>query len=201
MKIRADKTKTPEVAALILAAGTSSRAGNANKLLHPYKHTTLLGAVVDAVVKSTVQYALVVTGHESDKVSELLQARKIPTLYCEDYKQGMAHSLATGLSALRHYSAVLVCLGDMPDVQTSTLNKLLDAAYARGCEGLTVPVFVGKRGNPVVVGAEFFEILAQHQGDSGARFLMQSYPDKVFEVAVEDAGVLQDYDELSDLSK
>jgi len=51
----------------------------------------------------------------------------------------------------------------------------------------------------VVVGAEFFEILLQHHGDSGARFLMQSYPDKVFEVVVDDVGVVQDYDDLSDL--
>lgn len=192
-------SNAPKVAALILAAGASTRAGNTNKLLHPFGQTTMLGAVVDAVLKSKAVHVLAVTGHESARVSELLRDHKIPAVYCEDYKKGMAHSLAKGLSALQDYSAVLVCLGDMPDVQTSTLNRLLDTACARGCEGLTVPVFDGRRGNPVVVGVEFYEMLMQHQGDSGARFLMQSYPEKVFEVAVDDAGVLQDYDELADL--
>ena len=45
-----------------------------------------------------------------------------------------------------------------------------------------------------MVGKAFFDTLLQHDGDTGARFLIKQYPDRVVEIAVTDNSVLTDYD-------
>ncbi len=181
------------VAALVLAAGSSKRAGETNKLLYPFKDKTLVGAVIETVLKSSVMTSLVVTGHQRERVEEAIKQYDIEVCHSVKYSSGMAHSLAMGISRLQTYDAVLVCLADMPHVSTDVINKIV--ASADGAKNkIVVPVYNQQRGNPVLIGRTFFDSLLQHEGDSGARYLIQQYPDQVIEVEVDTDSVLRDYD-------
>lgn len=188
------------VAAIVLAAGSSRRAGSENKLLHSYQSKPMISAVVEAVIASNVAEGLVVTGYQSDQVKEAIKSYDITVCHCTRYAEGMAHTIASGLSRLQRYDAVIVCLGDMPHVTTGTINRVM-SSQKNIADKIVVPVYNGVRGNPVMIGRTFFDTLLQHEGDSGARFLINQYPKKVVEVDVNDESVLKDYDTPESLQK
>ncbi|OED41741.1 hypothetical protein AB833_08950 [Chromatiales bacterium (ex Bugula neritina AB1)] len=184
----------PVIAGLLLAAGSSRRAGKINKLLSPYNGKPMLKAVLLALVQSKVSEVHVVTGFEHEKIEPLLTEFNVSSHYCASHAMGMAHSLASGISRLQNMDAVLVCLGDMPHVSSEIIDQLIEATGDRAAEVIAVPVVAGKRGNPVMVGSAFFDVLLQHQGDTGARFLMKQYPELVLEIPIDDNSILLDYD-------
>lgn len=184
----------PKVAGLVLAAGSSRRAGNINKLLQPYNGLPMVRTVVNALCDSDIDQVLVVTGFEREKIEEAISETRSTSHYCASHAMGLAHSLSHGISRLKNIDAVLVCLGDMPHITSVLINQLVSKAASNADNVIAVPVVNGKRGNPVMVGNAFFDTLLQHSGDSGARFLMTHYPDRVVEIPVDDESVLLDYD-------
>ncbi|MEM7257582.1 MAG: molybdopterin-binding/glycosyltransferase family 2 protein, partial [Pseudomonadota bacterium] len=182
------------IAALILAAGSSKRAGGINKLLFEVNGVSLVRSVADKVCSSALSPVVAVTGHQHQQVEEALHGVICTVVYCPTYEQGMAHSLSFGISQLTQADAVMVFLGDMPDVSASVIDAMLKCNDGDVREVIRVPVYNGRRGNPVMVGRAFFDSLLQHTGDTGARFLMRQYPERVVEVQVSDAAVLIDYD-------
>lgn len=196
--VKSEATSANRVAAIVLAAGSSRRAGSENKLLHLYNSKPMICTVVESVLASKVSECLVVTGHQSDQVANAVEAYDIPVCYCPRHTDGMAHTLAAGLSRLQHYDAVIVCLGDMPHVTTDVIDRIISSQQGLA-DKIVVPVHKGVRGNPVMFGRTFYDTLLQHEGDSGARFLIKQYPEKVIEIETGDASVLKDYDTLESL--
>ncbi len=199
-------TDKPVIAGLLLAAGSSRRAGDINKLLSLYKGRPMVHAALQALTASDVDAVHVVTGFEHEKIESELAGYDVRSHYCSSHALGLAHSLASGISRLENTDAVLVCLGDMPHISSELINRLIAAVTDDAANIIVVPVASGKRGNPVVVGSAFFDVLLQHEGDSGAKFLMKQYPELVLEVPIEDDSIFLDYDtsdalqNLSDLS-
>ncbi len=184
---------TARIAALMLAAGSSRRAGYVNKLLHPFNEKPMVCAVLESVLASRVTESLVVTGYQADQVEQALQSYDVPFCHCPRYAEGMAHTIAAGVSRLQDFDAVIVCLGDMPHITANTINQLVES-QDNPSDKIIVPVHRGVRGNPVMVGRTFFDSLLQNEGDNGARFLIRQYPDQLIEVEIDDASILQDYD-------
>ena len=182
------------IAALILAAGSSQRAGNVNKLLHEIDGKAMLCTVIESVQASAVTTSLLVTGHQASEVEKSIQKYAIETRYCANYASGMAHSIATGISALQSHDAVLVCLGDMPHINSEVIDQIISAGKDGIIDKIFIPVCDGQRGNPVMIGRSFFDALLQNEGDVGARYLIQQYPEKITEVEIVSDSVLRDYD-------
>lgn len=182
------------IKAIILAAGTSSRMGKANKLLTPYKGRPLVSHVIDAVKQSPVKDHIVITGHEADQVAACAGAK---ALYCPDYADGMAESLKCGVRHFKNADALMICLGDMPNVTAAHMGQLIDAFNAH--EGLRICAAShhGKRGNPVIIPRAYFDDILQLKGDRGARQLFTRHAEQVELVNIEDDAVLQDFDDPS----
>ena len=198
----ATTTTTPaHIAGLVLAAGTSSRAGAINKLLVDVAGTPMVRIIANALLQSSVDSVQVVTGYQHAEVEAALAGLSVETHYCPSYTMGMAHSLSHGISRLPECEAVLVCLGDMPHVSGQLIDQLLAAVGSQAADVIAVPVYKGKRGNPVMVGKAFFDTLLQHDGDTGARFLMKQYPERVLEIEVADESVVTDYDTVEALNE
>ena len=193
--------KKPTVAALLLAAGTSSRAGPSNKLLHIYTGLPLLTHIARQLELSSIDHTLAVTGFDRSNVESVLNAEGIDCTYNQDYALGMASSLACGIAKLIEVDAVIVCLADMPHVNAPIINALIDAFTTQPDKSLFVPSFQGARGNPVLIAQEFFTLLLSHQGDSGARFLQTQFPDSLVDVPVDSAAILHDYDTQAELDR
>ncbi|MBI1206401.1 MAG: NTP transferase domain-containing protein [Azospirillum sp.] len=187
--------RRPRIAALVLAAGRSTRMGGPNKLLSPLDGIAMVARVVDAVLASSARPVVVVTGHQGEAVRAALAGRAVEFADNPQFAQGLSTSLKTGLAALPDdVDGVLVCLGDMPEVSAGVLDRLI-AAYAPA-EGraICVPTFQGKRGNPVLWDRGFFGEIGALAGDVGARHLIGLHAEVVCEVAIDEAGVLADID-------
>ena len=187
--------RAPAVSALVLAAGCSTRMGLINKLLAPVGGRAMVCAVVEQLADSNVRPIVVVTGHEAERVKEALADTGVSFVHNPAYREGMSGSIRAGLSALPDSAeAVIVCLGDMPLVRSEHVERLVAAFDPGEGRGICVPVFEGRRGNPVLFARRFFVEMEAIRGDVGARRLIDRYEEHVCEVAVDDRAVLVDVD-------
>jgi molybdenum cofactor cytidylyltransferase len=183
------------VAAIVLAAGRSTRMGGPNKLMAEIGGKPLVRLAVEQVLASRARPLIVVTGHQRERVEAALAGLDVRFVYNPDYAQGLSTSLKPGLAALpAEADGAIVCLGDMPQVDATLIDALL-AAFdpARGALIVT-PTIEGKRGNPVVWSRRFFPELMALDGDVGARHLIARYGEAVAEVPVTGGGALTDVD-------
>lgn len=184
-----------KVSAIILAAGQSRRMGATNKLLMELDGRPMVAHVTSALEKSCVDEIIVVTGHEGDQIKAALKAHKVRYVDNPAFDKGLSTSLASGLGVVAASSdAVMVCLGDMPLVKTEDIERLIAAFDSDAGREICVPVYRGKRGNPVLWSRRFIKEMIQMEGDVGAKHLLFKYDDVVYEVPMQDAGVLVDFD-------
>jgi molybdenum cofactor cytidylyltransferase len=185
---------TPRIAALVLAAGKSSRMGS-NKLLEEVGGKPMAAWAVEAAREAGCSEILVVTGRERDAVEAALKAKDVRFVHNPAYDEGLSSSLKAGIAALSEDSdAAVVLLGDMPKLRADHLEALI-AAYAPNAGGaICVPSYKGKRGNPVLFDRRYFPEIQTLAGDSGARALIAEHADAVAEVPFEDDAILRDVD-------
>ncbi|MFT7675233.1 MAG: molybdenum cofactor cytidylyltransferase [Gammaproteobacteria bacterium] len=191
--------KSSRVDAVLLAAGRSTRMGPSNKLLQSINDLTLLQWVLNVAVDSNIRQTLVVTGHESQEVareiSGLINQSECKVIHNPDYNQGIGNSIGAGIRHLPDNSeGVLIMLADMPDIKSSTINHLIDSFYKTGKSRICVPVFQGKRGNPVLWPALLFSDLAGIKGDRGGRTLFKQYESCILNCEVPDDSIHKDID-------
>lgn len=185
--------RAPRVAAIVLAAGQSSRFG-ANKLLADIGGQPMIRRTV-AAMRQAADVTIVVTGREPQAVEAALEGLPVTFVHNADYAEGLSTSLRAGISALTpDTDAALVALGDMPLVSPEVVRRLIAALNPAEHRSICVPVFAGERGNPVLWGRQHFEALKQMTGDRGARVLFDQLTDEIIEVAMPDDAVLRDAD-------
>ena len=191
--------RTPQigrrVAALVLAAGRSTRMGAVNKMLAEIGGKPLVRIAAGQAVASHAHPVIVVTGHEREKVEAALNGLPVRFVRNADYAEGLGTSLKAGIAAVpEEADAVVVCLGDMPQVDAALINRLIAAFDPERGALVVVPSIDGRRGNPVVWSRRFFHDLMTIQGDVGARHLIGNYAEVVVEVPVAGEAALTDVD-------
>jgi molybdenum cofactor cytidylyltransferase len=183
------------LAALVLAAGRSTRMGGSNKLLAEIGSRPLVRIAAEQALASRARPVIVVTGHQRERVEAALAGLDVTFVHNPDYAEGMSTSVKAGIAAVpADADGAIVCLGDMPQVDATLIDRLLAAFDPEKGALAVVPTMDGKRGNPVVWSRRFFPELAELGGDVGARHLIASYPEAVAEVAVAGRGALVDVD-------
>jgi molybdenum cofactor cytidylyltransferase len=186
--------KAPQIAAIVLAAGLSSRMGS-NKLLKEVRGKPMIRKTVEAVLQSRASPVIVVTGHETKRIEEALHGLKVTFIANPDYAKGLSTSLRSGTRQLpASVDGALVVLGDMPLVPPAAMNKLIAAFNPGEGRSICVPVHQSERGNPILWGRQHFGELDGLKGDRGARLLLVVNSDNVTEVSVGSDGVLTDFD-------
>jgi molybdenum cofactor cytidylyltransferase len=183
------------IAAVVLAAGRSSRMGGPNKLLAAIRGRPLVRIVAEAVLGSKARPVMVVTGHERERVEAALAGLPVTFVHNPNYAEGLGTSLKAGVAAMpAEVDGAVICLGDMPQVEAAMIDRLIAAIDPDKGALVAVPTIEGKRGNPVVWSQRFFADLMAVEGDVGARHLIGRYGEAVVEVPVSNTGVLADID-------
>ena len=189
------------VAAIVLAAGRSTRMGAVNKMLAEIGGKPLVRIAAEQAIASHAQPVIVVTGHEREKVGAALKGLPVRLVHNKDFAEGLGTSLKTGIGAVpEEADAAIVCLGDMPQVDVALINRLIAAFDPERGALVVVPNIEGRRGNPVVWSRRFFHDLMSIQGDVGARHLIGNYAEAVVEVPVAGDAALTDVDTPESLS-
>jgi len=201
-------TKVPasqHLEALVLAAGRGSRFGG-GKLLALWRDGLVIEGALAAAFAAPVWRVTLVVGCDAPAVSEAArgfaeragQAERLRVVEAADWADGMAASLKRGVAALgSDAGGAFVFLGDMPRIPGSILPRLADA-LVRGAAA--IPTFGGRRGHPVLLGAELFPAIAGLSGDQGAKPVIEGIGPRLIEVETEDDGVLFDIDAPQDLT-
>ena len=187
------------VAAVILAAGTSTRMGDHNKLLACIDGTPMVHRVVKVALESDVQSSVVVTGFEADKVNDNLAKLGVRTVNNPNYRDGLASSLRIGINAVPNADAAVVLLADMPFVSTRHINQLIQCFDKNSDTDIIVPVHKGRRGNPVLWASRYFPQLANLQGDKGARDMLKQFESRVCKVPIDSDAIFTDIDTVDQL--
>ena len=190
------------VAALVLAAGRSSRMGGPNKLLAEIGGRPLVRIVTEQVLASRARPVVVVTGYQRERVEAALAGLPVDFVHNAAFADGLGTSLKVGIAALpAQADGAIVCLGDMPQVDAAMIDKLVGALVPDKGALIAVPTIDGQRGNPVVWSRRFFPELMAVEGDIGARHLIGRYGEAVTEVPLTGTAALTDVDTPEALEK
>lgn len=188
---------------IILAAGSSRRFGEDKRnLLLPSGHTMLEETIHNA--SACLQNLLVVLRYGDRVYAAQLQEKvgkpSVSFYLAPDSALGMAHSLANAMQQVDDWQAVLIILGDLPFVRPSTYQAIVFQYQQSAHEQpILMPRYEGKEGHPVLFDQIYFQEIIELQGDVGARSIVEAHRDKVIEIDVADAGILQDIDLPEDL--
>jgi molybdenum cofactor cytidylyltransferase len=171
------------VAAVVLAAGRSSRMGE-YKLLLPLGGRPLVTYAVEAACGSSADAVIVVVGHNARDVTAALTGMPCRIIVNESYADGMATSLRTGIASLPSDAVgALILLADQPLVTSRMVNLMLAAAI-REHQAIHAASYNGKRGNPVYFPRTLFGELLAVSGDEGGRSVIARHSGDVRLVAM-----------------
>jgi molybdenum cofactor cytidylyltransferase len=172
-----------DVAALVLAAGQSTRFGSPKQLI-PWGDTTLLGHVLRTVGQWPVEERWVVLGAGAESILDSIDVEDWGVVINDDFEEGLASSLRVGLDALTlqtKVDAVLIVLADQPDIPRHVVDDLL-ASHEAARPLVSIPKYRYSWGNPALVERSLWPRLMSLEGDSGAKKLFQAHPEWVNEV-------------------
>lgn len=173
--------------------------GSTNKLLCDVDGQAMVRRVARVALDGGLDPVVVVTGHDAERVGEVLDDLPVRVVHNPHHTKGMSTSLGAGLAGVGSGPrGAVICLGDMPWVLPAHLRALVDAFHPESGASICVPVHRGKRGNPVLWSSHFFPEMTSLQGDRGARELLDRHAVAVREVEVADPGVLLDIDRPED---
>ncbi len=180
---------------LILAAGSHRRFGSA-KLLHPLADgRPLIQHTLDAISATGLPIALV---HRPDDTALLATVARYPLQLVPNpqHDDGIGSSIACGIRATSNWDGWLICLADMPGVQTSTYQVIANTLAEKS---IVIPEHNQQFGNPRGFQSQFQAALAALSGDQGAKDLLLQHRDETCVLEVADPGILLDIDYPVDL--
>lgn len=173
------------IAAIVLAAGTSTRMGRQKLTLPMADGRPLVRVAVEQVLAAGIDDTVVVLGGDAEAVALALARLPVRTVVNPRYAEGQSTSLRAGLDALRPGTdAAVVALGDQPLPDPDVIRRLIEAFRTSG-RPIAVPVYRDGRGNPVLFAAELFGELRAVTGDRGGREVIARDPARVTEVSVD----------------
>lgn len=190
-----------KIGLVVLAAGLSRRMGRAKLLLPWDGDQPILAKTLSTALSIEFGYHLLVSGGYRAQVEEIAQGFDIPTIYNPDFATGeMLSSLKVAVQHIKHSQAVieldgiLVVLGDIPLLQASTIQSILEAFERSRDAWLVAPTVAGRQGHPVLIGASLLDDLLRLGPDQAPRDLFKANRERVLRVPVEDEGAIIDID-------
>ncbi|AFM24500.1 DVU_1551 family NTP transferase [Desulfomonile tiedjei] len=186
-------TQPDDIAALVLAAGLSSRMKRFKPLL-PLGPTTVVERCVKLFRDAGICDIRVVVGHRADDLIPHLERLGVRWIVNNRFQEGMFSSVQAGAHDLESSRKAFFMLPvDIPLIRKTTVLDLLQAFRTE--EGdVWHPTFMGRRGHPPLISTKFRSALLVWGGEGGLRaFLAEQHP-RTVDVEVADEHILIDMD-------
>ena len=151
-----------KTAAVVLAAGRSSRMG-VNKLLLEVEGKTVLDRLLESLTQ-TVDQVIVVVGYNPDPIKKIAKAHDVRIAINPDYEKGMTTSFQAGLNVVKDSDAAFLVLGDQLGLKPEFLKRMLAALEDLPGALIVSPIHNGNRGHPVLFNAKLFSEILTHKG-------------------------------------
>lgn len=184
---------------LLMAAGHSQRFKNASggihKLLYPCdaNNTAILNMTYQKARSIFLpEHICIVTNQAEPQVHFLASQLGSPTLHIQS--DGLGESIAQAVLANQSWDALLILHGDLPFIQSSTIQEVYDALQHHM---IARPIYHSQFGHPVGFQKSLYPQLMALQGDQGASAILKTYP--VTYLLINDQGTIQDIDLPQDL--
>ena len=190
------------ISAIVLAAGKSARMGKINKMLLPYKESTVIGTVVAALGKSLVNEIIIVDNQDARIVDHFDNNTSMKFVTNFDADQGLTSSIQCGVKAVSQNSTgILVCLGDMPLLTSIDYNILINKLLEINNKAILIPSYGNMKGNPVLFSPHFKEEILSLQDGNGCKPVVVANNDFVIEIPFANSNCHVDIDTMDDYKR
>lgn len=191
------------IGVILLAAGKSERFGGDKRLAEirqpqgtqqPMLLTTL------QQIHASGLPLFVVLRPGDQQWGDALDKLSIDWGICPEAAQGMGHSLAFGVHATQHWNGWLIALADMPFIHSQTYRQVADSLKQHAIVRPRLQSQPEQPAHPVAFQRQFACELMACEGDHGARELLRKHCHQLFELLLDDPGIVRDIDQPQDLS-
>lgn len=162
--------KINNCAAVLLAAGASSRLGKPKQLLL-YKGKTFLQNVLSAAINAQLDPVIAVLGAEETIIRKEIGEKNIYNVFNSEWQEGIASSIRCGLQELEKIApnadAAILMVCDQPYITSSLLKDLLVTQQQTG-KPIVASHYNGVAGTPALFHKTIFPELLLLKGDKGA---------------------------------
>ena len=190
---------TETIAAIIPAAGYSSRMGRFKPLL-PLGDAPLIRRLLTIFQQAGLTRIQVVTGHRAAELNGRLPF-PADTIHNPDYPRGMFSSILRGIAGLApEIEAAFILPVDIPLVRAATLRQLI-RRFRRSRAGLVYPVFQGQRGHPPLISRDLLDEARAWSGEGGLRAFLEMHDTRAQECPLPDQGTVMDMDYPEDYQR
>ncbi|GAB2951772.1 nucleotidyltransferase family protein [Hymenobacter coalescens] len=168
------------IAAVLLAAGASTRMGQPKQLL-PYEGRSLLRRAAETALQAGCTPVIIVTGALHAELAADVRGLPVQLVHNDVWEAGLGTSIGVGVQAVEEAApeaaAVLVLLSDQPLVTPELLRQLM-----RGWQQSGLPVataYADSVGVPAVFGRPVWPQLLALPAAAGAKPLLQRLGDEL----------------------
>ncbi len=192
--------KKERIAAIIIAAGYSSRMNHFKPLLK-FENSTVIERLIHTYESAGIQDIYIVVGYKSEDIMEKLKGFEVNIVYNDAYGEGMFTSVQKGILALdKSIDAFFMQPVDIPLIKAKTL-VLLKNSYINSDKGVIYPTFTGKKGHPPLIDCKYNAAILNSNGDGGLKRILEEYTKDSLDVPVFDEAILMDMDRREDYEK
>jgi molybdenum cofactor cytidylyltransferase len=190
------------VAAIIVAAGSSSRLGRPKQLLI-VDGEPMLQRAIRIACEAGAAPLFVVLGAHREVIEEAVDFSSVSIVFNRDWQQGIASSIRAGVLCVQNdapnTSGILLMTCDQPRIMSANLRRMIDTFQSQAQPAVVASSYAGVNGIPAIFPPIAYPHLLALRGDKGARSLFSAPPWPL--VAVPLAGGEIDIDRPEDLAR
>ena len=188
-----------KISATILAAGSSNRMGDLNKLLLLINERPIINLVCTKALETNLNPIVVVTGYQHIKVEKAIPNKSVRLIHNKNWKKGMMSSICVGISVLdESVNGNMIILGDMPFITKDTLDVLIKKFIKYRGQNIIFPLYKSKQANPVIFPKKLFPEILLSRGDIGCKKIIEKYKQNTTGVTIDSDEVILDCDTRDD---
>lgn len=188
------------LSAIVLAAGSSRRMGNKNKLLLPYNGKTVLTTTTGNILAAGIEEVIVVTGHDATLVEGAIRHLPVSIVHNSRYERGMTSSIQEGVRAAKG-DGYMICLSDMVLItpgEYALLKNNFEEKRQSNSKCICLPQYKDGKGNPVIFSSWYKDAILQHEETEGCKQIIRSNKENIYWVGMPTDHVLRDMDSPGD---
>lgn len=184
-----------KITLIYLAAGSSKRFGDENKLLYPINGVPMYRCLLDRLVKICARHEDmdIVVVSRYDEIAAYAEQCGIGYTDSPDSEKGISFSIRAGLKSCPDSDACVFFTADQPYFTEESAEGFLlfmkNGGHVLGCVSCG-----GESGNPVWFSRRYFGELLALDGDRGGKRVMNAHLDECVMYEIPDGREMRDID-------